>query len=108
MRQRPFSVVLLEEIEKADPSVFDLLLAVLDEGRQCDSRGRVADFRSTLIVTTTNPGVRHGASLGFTKADDDNVFHDTRQFFWPEFFNRIDRVVPFAPLSRQAIKAIAL
>ena len=108
VRQRPFSVVLLDEIEKADPSVFDLLLTVLDEGRLRDSRGRVTDFRSTLIVMTTNLGVRHGASLGFTEAGGDSVIHDIRQFFRPEFFNRIDRVVPFAPLSREAIEAIAL
>ena len=111
VRQRPFSVVLLDEIEKADPSVFDLLLTVLDEGRLRDSRGRVTDFRSTLIVMTTNLGVRHGASLGFTegeRGDGSQVIHDIRQFFRPEFFNRIDRVVPFAPLGREAIRSIAL
>ncbi|MCW7538709.1 AAA family ATPase [Aquabacterium sp. A7-Y] len=109
VRQRPFSVVLLDEIEKADPSVFDLLLGVLDEGRLRDSRGRVTDFRSSLVVMTTNLGVRHGASLGFTEAGGgDTVLQDIRQFFRPEFFNRIDRVVPFAPLSREAIEAIAL
>ncbi|WKB52332.1 AAA family ATPase [Eleftheria terrae] len=108
VRQRPFSVVLLDEIEKADPSVFDLLLGVLDEGRLRDSRGRVTDFRSSLIVMTTNLGVRQGASLGFM--DDDGAagtLQGIRQFFRPEFFNRIDRVVPFAPLSRAAIEAIA-
>lgn len=109
VRQRPFSVVLLDEIEKADPSVFDLLLSVLDEGRLRDSRGRVTDFRSTLVVMTTNLGVRHGASPGFTAADGgDSVVHDIRRFFRPEFFNRIDRVIPFAPLSREAIEAIAV
>lgn len=109
VRQRPFSVVLLDEIEKADPSVFDLLLTVLDEGRLRDSRGRVTDFRSTLVVMTTNLGVRHGASVGFAPTGDvgDSVVHDIRQFFRPEFFNRIDRVVPFAPLSQSAIEAIA-
>jgi ATP-dependent Clp protease ATP-binding subunit ClpC len=109
VRQQPFSVVLLDEIEKADASVFDLLLTVLDEGRLRDSRGRLTDFRSTVIVMTTNLGVRHGASLGFGEtAGGDNVVHDIRQFFRPEFFNRIDRVVPFAPLSRTAIEAIAV
>ncbi len=108
VRQRPFSVVLLDEIEKADASVFDLLLTVLDEGSLRDSRGRVTDFRSTVIVMTTNLGVRHGASLGFAEAGaGDSVIHDIRQFFRPEFFNRIDRVVPFAPLSREAIESIA-
>jgi ATP-dependent Clp protease ATP-binding subunit ClpC len=108
VRQRPFSVVLLDEIEKADASVFDLLLAVLDEGRLRDSRGRVTDFRSSLIVMTTNLGVRHGGSLGFSEAGGaDDVTHDIRQFFRPEFFNRIDRVVQFNALSREAIESIA-
>jgi len=112
VRQQPFSVVLLDEIEKADPSVFDLLLTVLDEGRLRDSRGRMTDFRSTVIVMTTNLGVRHGASPGFGQdaghAGGGSTIHDIRQFFRPEFFNRIDRVVPFAPLTREAIEAIAL
>jgi ATP-dependent Clp protease ATP-binding subunit ClpC len=100
--------VLLDEFEKADASVFDLLLAVLDEGRLRDSRGRVTDFRSSLIVMTTNLGVRHGGSLGFTEAGGaDDVTHDIRQFFRPEFFNRIDRVVQFNALSREAIESIA-
>ena len=108
VRQRPFSVLLLDEIEKADASVFDMLLSVLDEGRLRDSHGRVTDFRSTLIVMTTNLGVRHGASLGFGEAGGaDDVTHAIRQFFRPEFFNRIDRVVPFAPLTREAIASIA-
>ena len=109
VRQRPFSVILLDEIEKADASVFDLLLGALDEGRMRDSRGRVTDFRGSLIVMTTNLGVRQGASLGFAGADDDeaHVLHEIRRFFRPEFFNRIDRVVGFAPLSREAVEAIA-
>lgn len=108
VRQRPFSVVLLDEIEKADASVFDLLLAVLDEGRLRDSRGRITDFRSSLVVMTTNLGVRHGASLGFAQAGAaDDVTHEIRQFFRPEFFNRIDRVVRFNALSREAIGSIA-
>ena len=108
VRQRPFSVVLLDEIEKADASVFDMLLGVLDEGRLRDSHGRVTDFRGSLIVMTTNLGVRHGASAGFAGTDAaDDVTHEIRQFFRPEFFNRIDRLVQFAPLGRDAIAAIA-
>ncbi|WP_124539823.1 AAA family ATPase [Piscinibacter terrae] len=108
VRQRPFSVVLLDEIEKADASVFDLLLAVLDEGRLRDSRGRITDFRSSLVVMTTNLGVRHGGSLGFAQGvGADDVTHEIRQFFRPEFFNRIDRVVQFSALSRDAIESIA-
>ncbi len=108
VRQRPFSVVLLDEIEKADASVFDMLLGVLDEGRLRDSHGRVADFRGSLIVMTTNLGVRHGGSAGFATAESgDDATHAIRQFFRPEFFNRIDRLVHFAPLGRDAIAAIA-
>jgi ATP-dependent Clp protease ATP-binding subunit ClpC len=108
VRQRPFSVVLLDEIEKADASVFDMLLGVLDEGRLRDSHGRVTDFRGSLIVMTTNLGVRHGAAAGFASTDSpDDVTHEIRQFFRPEFFNRIDRLVQFAPLGPDAIAAIA-
>jgi ATP-dependent Clp protease ATP-binding subunit ClpC len=108
VRQRPFSVVLLDEIEKADASVFDMLLGVLDEGRLRDSQGRVTDFRSTLIVMTTNLGVRHGSSAGFASADGaHDATHEIRQFFRPEFFNRIDRLVHFAPLGPEAIASIA-
>jgi len=108
VRQRPFSVVLLDEIEKADASVFDMLLGVLDEGRLRDSQGRVTDFRGTLIVMTTNLGVRHGSSPGFANADAGvDATHEIRQFFRPEFFNRIDRLVHFAPLGHEAIASIA-
>ena len=108
VRQRPFSVVLLDEIEKADASVFDMLLGVLDEGRLRDSHGRVTDFRGSIIVMTTNLGVRHDSSAGFANVDlGDDATHEIRQFFRPEFFNRIDRIVHFAPLGRDAIAAIA-
>jgi len=108
VRQRPFSVVLLDEIEKADASVFDMLLGVLDEGRLRDSQGRVTDFRGSLIIMTTNLGVRHGVSAGFAGTDSaDDAAHEIRQFFRPEFFNRIDRLVHFAPLGQDAIAAIA-
>jgi ATP-dependent Clp protease ATP-binding subunit ClpC len=108
VRQRPFSVVLLDEIEKADASVFDMLLGVLDEGRLRDSQGRITDFRGSLIVMTTNLGVRHGASAGFASSESgEDATHEIRQFFRPEFFNRIDRLVHFAALDRDAIAAIA-
>lgn len=109
VRQRPFSVVLLDEIEKADASVFDMLLGVLDEGRLRDALGRVTDFRGTIVVMTTNLGVRHGSSAGF--ASDGNAAedsrHEIRQFFRPEFFNRIDRLVHFNALGRDSIASIA-
>lgn len=107
VRQKPFSVILLDEIEKADPTVFDVLLSLLDEGRLRDSRGRETDFRNTIILMTSNLGVRLGGSLGFTEPQGDTTLHEVRRFFRPEFFNRIDRVVPFAPLGREAIQAIA-
>lgn len=111
VRRQPFSVVLLDEIEKADVSVFDMLLGVLDEGRLRDSLGRVTDFRSTVIVMTTNLGVRHRDAAGFARgADDDGsaYMHEIRQFFRPEFFNRIDRIVPFVSLTRPVIEALAV
>lgn len=108
VRQRPFSVVLLDEIEKADASVFDMMLGVLDEGRLRDSHGRVTDFRGTIVVMTTNLGVRHGSSPGFANSDAAvDATHEIRQFFRPEFFNRIDRLVHFAPLGFESIAAIA-
>ncbi|MEK8030522.1 AAA family ATPase [Ideonella sp. DXS29W] len=108
VRQRPFSVVLLDEIEKADPSVFDMLLGVLDEGRLRDSQGRITDFRGSLIVMTTNLGVRQGSAAGFApESEVGDATHEIRQFFRPEFFNRIDRLVHFAPLGAESIASIA-
>ncbi len=107
VRSKPFSVILLDEIEKADPAVFDVLLSLLDEGRLRDSRGRETDFRNTIVLMTSNLGVRMGGSLGFTEPQGDTTLHEVRRFFRPEFFNRIDRVVPFAPLGQEAIRAIA-
>lgn len=106
VRSRPFSVMLLDEIEKADPVIFDVLLGLLDEGRLRDARGRITDFRSTIVVMTTNLGVRHGGNLGFGESSD-NPEHAIRNFFRPEFFNRIDQVVVFNPLSHEHVAAIA-
>lgn len=106
VRSRPFSVILLDEIEKADPVIFDVLLGLLDEGRLRDARGRITDFRTSIIVMTTNLGVRHGGSMGFGSSDD-SPEHAIRAFFRPEFFNRIDQVVVFNSLARENIAAIA-
>jgi ATP-dependent Clp protease ATP-binding subunit ClpC len=106
VRSRPFSAILLDEIEKADPVIFDVLLGLLDEGRLRDARGRITDFRSSIVVMTTNLGVRHGGNLGFGESTD-NPEHAIRSFFRPEFFNRIDQVVVFNPLSREHVAAIA-
>ncbi len=111
IRRQPFSVVLLDEIEKAHPAVFDLLLQVLGEGRLTDSLGRTADFANAIIVMTSNLGSREaGAAFGLRPADrsDRDVYVSAvERFFRPEFINRIDRVVPFERLSRDHIKAIA-
>lgn len=111
IRRRPFCVLLLDEIEKAHPDVFDLLLQVLGEGRLTDALGRLADFRNALIILTSNLGAREVRSqLGFreTVATEDDVYMDAaRKFFRPEFFNRLDKIIPFAPLSREEITLIA-
>ena len=111
VRQRPFCVLLFDEIEKAHPDVFDLLLQVLGEGRLTDARGRTVDFRNALILLTSNLGVRESRSqIGFDRESDAErqVFIEAaRRFFRPEFFNRIDRIVPFRPLSKEEIADIA-
>lgn len=111
IRRQPFSVVLLDEIEKASPEVFDLLLAVLDEGRLTDSLGRVADFTQSIIVLTSNLGAREArAKLGFQPGDpgDREIYLGAAaKFFRPEFFNRLDRIIPFAELTPEQLEAIA-
>ncbi len=111
IRRQPFAVVLFDEIEKGHPEVFDLLLQVLGEGRLTDAHGRLADFTNTIIVLTSNLGVRHSSvGLGFRQDDQAErvAFHQAAErFFRPEFFNRLDRIVPFERLSLQDIGAIA-
>ena len=111
VRRRPFCVVLLDEIEKAHPDVFDLLLQVLGEGRLTDALGRTSDFTNAIIIMTSNLGTREARSrLGFREAGttDETAYIDAaRKFFRPEFFNRLDRIVPFGPLSRSEIEEIA-
>jgi ATP-dependent Clp protease ATP-binding subunit ClpB len=90
VRRRPYSVVLLDEIEKAHTEVFDVLLQILDDGRLTDGQGRTVDFRNTVIIMTSN--IRSAEAL--------------RDRFRPEFLNRIDEIVQFAPLSREQIGEI--
>ena len=90
MRRRPYSVVLLDEIEKAHPEVFDVLLQILDDGRLTDGQGRTVDFRNTVIIMTSN--IRSAESM--------------REHFRPEFLNRIDEIVEFKPLEREQLAAI--
>jgi len=114
VRRRPYSVVLLDEIEKAHPDVFNLLLQVMDEGRLTDSLGRRVDFKNTIIIMTSNIGTRQlkdfGSGIGFNTrpADDTEYSHGVLQkalnkAFAPEFLNRIDDIIMFDPLDREAI-----
>ncbi len=110
VRRQPNCVILLDEIEKAHPDVFDYLLQVLGEGRLTDSRGRVADFRSAIIIMTSNLGSREQiAGVGFdvSQTRQSQVFTKAAQnFFRPEFFNRIDEVIAFRTLNTEDIKQI--
>lgn len=105
-RRKPYSVILLDEVEKAHPEVFNTLLQVLDEGRMTDGRGRVADFRSTVIVMTSNL-----AAEQIQTAEDDNemraaVMEKVQQFFRPEFINRLDEIIVFDPLGKEQMRQI--
>ncbi|MFO0606130.1 MAG: AAA family ATPase [Polyangiales bacterium] len=110
LRTQPFCVVLFDEIEKAHPRVFDALLQLLGEGRLTDAAGRLADARQAVILMTSNLGVKEASQrTGFARDGGDARVHYTaaaRRFFRPEFFNRIDRVVPFGPLSREALRVV--
>ena len=107
LRERPFGVVLFDEIEKAHPAVFDALLGMLDEGRLVDSLGRETDFRNTVIVMTSNLGSDEGAQVGFGADRFPDYHRAVKNFFRPEFFNRIDSIVPFAPLDQASVRKIA-
>ena len=109
VRRQPFCVILLDEIEKAHPDVFDILLQVTGEGRLTDSIGRTTDFTNAMIVMTSNLGTkRAGQTVGFVDASGEHdYFSAAEKFFRPEFFNRIDRVVPFHPLDESQISKIA-
>ncbi|MCI0700949.1 MAG: AAA family ATPase [Planctomycetia bacterium] len=115
VREQPFSVLLLDEVEKADSSFFDLLLQALGEARLTDAGGRVADFRNTVVILTSNLGAesyRRGTAgflaSGVGKAEAQEHFaRAVEQFLRPEMFNRLDRIVPFAPLDTATIRRIA-
>ncbi|MFN0084539.1 MAG: AAA family ATPase [Blastocatellia bacterium] len=107
IREQPFSVVLLDEIEKADPSVFDLFLSVFDEGRLTDRLGRVSTFRSAVIIMTSNLGAENLENVGFENRGAPSYPRAAMNFFRPEFFNRIDAVVQFNSLSKEMMRAIA-
>lgn len=121
VRRRPYTVVLFDEIEKAHPDVFNLLLQILEDGRLTDAKGRTVDFKNTLIVMTSNIGSKviekGGGSLGFefnTNDEDANynrirnlVNEELKQYFRPEFLNRVDEIIVFRQLTKDEVKQIA-
>lgn len=110
VRRRPYSVILLDEIEKAHPDVFNILLQVLDDGRLTDGQGRTVDFRNTVIVMTSNLGSQMIQEMAGEKNYDamkKAVMEIVGQHFRPEFINRVDEVVVFHPLAREQIREIA-
>jgi len=115
IREQPFTVVLFDEVEKADASFFDLLLQILGDGRLTDSSGRVADFRNSVIVMTSNLGAEsyRGSRMGLGDDSTRNVEAESffvrrvQEFMRPELFNRLDRVLSFQPLGMDAIQGIA-
>ncbi len=116
VRRKPYSIILFDEIEKAHPDIFNVLLQVLDEGRLTDRQGHIVDFRNTIIVLTSNVGTRQlqefGGGVGFNSGEmsqkevDKTLIKALQKQFPPEFVNRIDNVVTFEPLSRDTIGQI--
>ncbi len=119
VRRRPYSVVLLDEIEKASPDVFNLLLQVMEEGHLTDSMGRKVDFKNTLLIMTSNIGarfIRHGVSMGFSAPElqdrsnyermKEMVLQEMKHVFNPEFINRVDELIVFHQLTREQIGEI--
>jgi ATP-dependent Clp protease ATP-binding subunit ClpB len=107
VRRRPYSVLLLDEMEKAHADVFNILLQLLDDGRLTDGQGRTVDFRNTIVIMTSNLGstVFNDASLSHEKRKAE-ILEDVHQYFRPEFVNRVDEILVFEPLSRDQIAKI--
>ena len=118
VRRNPYSVILFDEIEKAHPDVFNILLHVLDDGHITDSQGRKVDFKQTIIIMTSNTGAqaiqepkRLGFGAGEDAADDyqrmkDRVMEEVKRNYRPEFINRIDQILVFKPLTKEEIRQI--
>lgn len=119
VRQKPYSIILLDEIEKADGEVFNILLQVLDDGRLTDSKGRTVDFTNTVIIMTSNAGAKFlqptATALGFAKSDDETVNNErnkarvmdaVNEIFAPEFLNRLDEMLVFKPLDKNELSKI--
>ncbi len=118
VRRKPYSVVLLDEIEKAHPDVFNILLQILEDGRLTDAQGRTVDFRNTIVIMTSNIGAKvisKGTPLGFSQEEEagmsyeemkDRITGELKKIFRPEFLNRVDEVIVFHKLTREDIKKI--
>jgi ATP-dependent Clp protease ATP-binding subunit ClpC len=118
VRRKPYSVLLLDEIEKAHPDVFNILLQILEDGRLTDAQGRTVDFRNTIVIMTSNIGAKdiaRNVSFGFGSSDEtgtsyedmkDRIMGELKKVFRPEFLNRIDEVIVFHKLTRDEIKEI--
>ena len=107
VRRKPYSIILLDEIEKAHPDVFNILLQVLDDGRLTDSMGRVVDFKNTILIMTSNIGSEYLLN-GVTKENEEKVENELKSRFKPEFLNRIDDIIFFNPLTKDIIGKIVL
>ncbi len=118
VRRKPYSVLLLDEIEKAHPDVFNILLQILEDGRLTDAQGRTVDFRNAIVIMTSNIGaseIAKNTSIGFTVADEtgmsygdmkNRIMSDLKKVFRPEFLNRIDEVIVFHKLAKDEVKEI--
>merc|ERR1712225_70354 len=121
VRRRPYTVILFDEIEKAHPDVFNMMLQILEDGRLTDSKGRTVDFKNTLIILTSNVGSqvieKGGGGLGFQFKNDEDISSHNRiktlvneelkQYFRPEFLNRLDDIIVFRQLTKIEVKQIA-
>merc|ERR1711959_608793 len=120
VRRKPYTVILFDEIEKAHPDVFNMMLQILEDGRLTDSKGRTVDFKNTLIILTSNVGSqvieKGGDSLGFQFTDEEDVSYnriktlvngELKQYFRPEFLNRLDDIIVFRQLTKTEVKKIA-
>jgi ATP-dependent Clp protease ATP-binding subunit ClpB len=111
VRRKPYSVVLFDEIEKAHPDVFNILLQVLDDGRITDSQGRTVDFKNTIIIMTSNIGAREllegiDEDGNIKSAAQDEAMNELKAHFRPEFLNRLDEIIMFKPLTKDNISGI--
>merc|ERR1712216_1052508 len=119
VRRRPYTVILFDEIEKAHPDIFNMMLQILEDGRLTDSKGRTVDFKNALIILTSNVGLqvieRGGGGFGFQFTGEDTSYNriktlvneELKQYFRPEFLNRLDDIIVFRQLTKPEVKQIA-